>query len=358
MDYDYFTDTELANLSKIIGGNLTLLALHLNYWNSKSSTLSLLESPMEPIYNVLKKRFHLDSFPELYLLAALNHFDCPANLNIIFPKPERYSAFASIFLSEGGEACGLILIRRKRVFGINSAEAELICRAGLYFKEKSLCDPTGRMPTSVTELLKILIIRYASQKPANPYEMLRFLRWAAFEARKFEMPKKAEAIQEILASVLTCPEFTELLRDIIASNRLSMLGLANIARLYNYLGLSRHHYSTVLSSQVLQKSITNYQTLWCVTHPGQEHYFTWREFFAWRHLYHLDKNLANLFLEQFTYDKIYAYGKRSLRNLSNLFLMAARTSWLKGKLQPDLEAVFGDPKNFAKNFYSLRDINI
>ena len=353
--YEY-TDNDLATLSESIGYNLTLLALRLNYWDPKSGPLS--ESPMEPIYNVLAKRFHLDSFPELYLLAALNYFDCPANLNIIFPNSERYSAFASTFLSEGGEARGLVLIRRKRVFGINSAEAELICNAGLHFKEKSLCDSTGRIPTSVAELLKILIVRYASQKPANPYEMMRFLRWAAFEAREFEGPQKEETVKEILSSVLTCPEFTDYLRDIILPDSLSMLGLGNIARLYNYLGLPRHHYSTVLSSEVLQKGIIRYENLWRDIYPDQEHWFTWREFFAWKHLNRLDKELAYLFLEQFEYDRLRSHGKNSLQGLSNLFLMAARTKWLKQKVQADLENLFGNPKDFAENFYRLREVNI
>ncbi|MBU1208855.1 MAG: hypothetical protein KKH04_18335 [Proteobacteria bacterium] len=353
--YDY-TDNDLATLSESIGYNLTLLALRLNYWDPKFGTLS--KSPMEPIYNVLAKRFHLDSFPELYLLAALNHFDCPADLNVVFPNPERYSAFASTFLYEGGEAHGLVLTRRKRVFGINSAEALLICNAGLHFKEKSLRDPTGRMPTSFAKLLKILIVRYASQKPANPYEMIRFLRWAAFEAGEFEGPQKEEAVQEILASVLTCPEFIDYLRDTILPNSLSMLGLGNIARLYNYVGLSRHHYSTVLSSEVLQKGIVRYESQWRDSHPGQEHWFTWREFFAWRHLNNLDKELASLFLNQFEYARLRSHGKNSLQGLSNLFLMATRTKWLKHKVQADLENLFGNPKDFAENFYRLGEISI
>ncbi len=353
--YEY-DDNDLAVLGERVGHNLTLLTLLLNHWNPRFGAIS--ETNIDPIYDTLLKRFQLDKFPEIYMLAALNHFDCPADLDVLFQTLERKSAFVSTFLTDGGEAYGVVLKRRKRAFGINCAEAKLICETGLYFKEISLCDSNKRMPASFTELLKILLVRYASRKPSNPYEMLRSLRWAAFEAKVFKGVQQEESIVEILSTILICPEFMDYIRDVILPNSLSMLGLGNIARLYKYVGMQNEHHSKVLCNEVVKKGIIRYESLWLEKYPSYEHWFTWREFFAWRHLNNLNQKLASFFLQQFDYDKLCSHGKNSLRGLSNLFLMAARTKWLKVKVEDDLEDLFGNPEEFDENFYKLKEANI
>ncbi|MCX5644927.1 MAG: hypothetical protein NTZ17_09625 [Phycisphaerae bacterium] len=230
-----YTDREVASLYTRLGHNLTLLVLHLRNWSPRSG--DIWEPNLEPVFRKLRKRFCLDKFPEIYLLSALNHFDCSADTNVVFQSTESRVRFESDFFSEGGQATGLLFQRKTLLFGINPGEARLICEAGLLAKERSLQDEKGRLPHSISEMLRTLVTRYASCKPANPYEMLRALRWAAVEAKESGDADEEEEIVETLVSVLGCAQFAEYLREIILPQKLSMLGLGNIARLCRYVRL-------------------------------------------------------------------------------------------------------------------------
>jgi hypothetical protein len=343
------TESDSTALGEKVDYNLTLLALLLRDWDPTSCPIA--EADMDGVYRTLAKRFTLETFPEVYLVAALNHFDCSADLNVLFQDPNRKSAFLAGFVSKG-----ILRMRRNLVFGIGAGEARLIVEAGISRRE--LQDDEGRLLSSVQDVLKVLLVRYASGRPKNPYEMLRRIRWAAFEARQFEGLRREESAAELLGHVLNCSSFKDYLREIILPNRLSMLGLGNIARLYKYAGLSTDCYSNVLTRDAIRNGILNRDNYWTGQHPGQEPWFTWQEFFAWRHLENLNEQLGSYFLEQFEYAKLRSHGMASGRGLSHLLHMARRTDWLGKKVGEELPRFFGDPAIFQEKIRKLKEAGI
>ena len=354
---DYrISDSDILKTRDGFANNLTLLAIALSKWAPDSGPIY--QTDLAPVYGTLMRRFQINRFPEMLLLAALNYFDCPADVNVVFDTPEKLSEFLSVFFSVGGEAQGLLIKRGKRISGIHSAEAKLICEAGLFNQEICIRDGENRMPSSIYELLKLMILRYAARRPANPYELLRALRWTAFEARLCAELREEEEVADILSSVIRCPEFNDYLISAILPNSLSMVGMGNIARLYNYLRLPRQYYSKVFSECVIERGIKRYEQQWCTTHPDLDHFFTWREFFAWRHLMNLDASISSFFLTQFDYSRLLSYGSFSLRGLSNVLFMAGHTEWLRKKLISDIQKLFGNSEEFGRKIMKANEVQL
>ena len=161
--------------------------------------------------------------------------------------------------------------------------------------------------------------------------MLRGLRWAAAEAQESGDTYEEEEITETLTSVLSCPQFADHLREKVLPQKLSMLGLGNVARLCGYARLSADVYQKILSCAELRVGIQRLRNSWVTRHRLFEYWFTWREYFAWRHLQNLDSALGSTFLEEFGYERLFSYGQTTRNGLSNLLFMGARTPWLKGK---------------------------
>jgi len=351
-----FEENELEELSRAVDYNLLLTALLLENWNPEQGIIS--DASKERIFNTLKRRFMLDRYPEIYLLAVMNHISCPVDLNALFDDEERKSAFLLAFFSSGSEATGLILKRRNLLFGLDSAEAKLLLDTGVFFKEAFFRDESGRLATSEFEVMRMMIIRYALRKPSNPIQLLRSLRWAAFEAAVSEDLYQEELYKEIIISVLSCSEFVYYLRDVIIPDFLSMLQFGNIVRLYQYVTLPRQQYSEVINREVILKLIARYGQSWASRHPGVERWFTWREGFAWRHLNRLDPELAAFFIEQFEFKVLLLHAKNSVQGLTRFLLIAANTDSLKKVALSKLDDLFGDTEDFVKNFKHLSEVGI
>jgi hypothetical protein len=344
------SEEELIEFGELIDHNLTLLVVLLRGWDPTRESITALR--LAGIFAILQKKFALDEFPEVYSLAALNHIDCPADLDVLFPEATRKTAFVA-----DTRLSGILRTRRNHVFGINAAEAKLIIQAGLHNNVPILRAPNGRVFATVEEAQTTLLVQYASATPANPYGLLRSLRWAAYEARQFDRGTE-DNVREMLYAVLTCTPFASYLREVILPTRLSMVALGNVARLCSYAALEPLHSSQIITTEALEAGVQNRRTAWTERHPELEAFFTWRDFFAWRHLENLDARLATHFLSQFPYTALQSYGKHSISGLSNLLQMAAHTNWLKPLVLRDLADIVGDVAMFQQRLSKLAEIGI
>lgn len=350
LTWDY-SEVELAALGRRINYNLTLLVLLLKHWNPATGPITTCE--LAPIYGSLRKRFVLDEFPEVYWLAALNHFDCPADLDVFFQDPSRKAIFVS-----HNALRGLVHVRRNCGFGINTAEARLILEAGIANLDVFLRDEDGRVFGSVQDAANALICRYACAKPKNPYELLRYIRWAAFEAKEFVGSNEEEWISEILSDILSAPTFAAYLREIVLPSRLSMLDMGNIARICKYVRLARNSFSNVITKDVIKTGVDRRKAYLIKRYPDKEYWFSWREYFAWRHLENLDSELGSYFLSQFEYSTLCSHGAWSLKGLANLLYMAAGVEPLKNHVLKSLPQILGDNRTFEDKLLRTSEIQI
>ena len=346
-----YSEVELAALARRINYNLTLLVLFLKHWNPASGPITTCE--LAPIYGWLRRRFVLDQFPEVYWLAALNHFDCPADLDVLFQDPTRKAIFVS-----HNALRGLVHVRRNCGFGINAAEARLILEAGIANLDVFLRDNDARLFGSVQDAANALICRYACAKPKNPYELLRYIRWAAFEAKEFVGSNEEEWISEILSDILSAPMFAAYLREIVLPSRLSMLDMGNIARICKYVRLASNSFSNVITKEVIKTGVDRRKAYLIERYPDRGYWFSWREYFAWRHLENLDNDLGSYFLSQFEYSTLCSHGSWSLKGLANLLYMAAGVEPLKSYVLKSLPQILGDNKTFEHKLRGSSEIQI
>ncbi len=341
---------QLEDLYKNTRDDLSLLALCLKNWNPRVSSCATPD--FTRVYEVLSSRYLLDRFPELYTIAALACFDCPTDRHALFHTPERATEFDSVFFLPGRKEYGLLRRWSSLYSGISAGEGRLICQTAVH--KKAICDDNGELAESTERVQQILLSRYAACWPHNPYQLLRCMRWAVFEATSYGGSREEESILEILVSILSRDEFAAYIREVIVPKRLSMIGLTNIARLCKYVGLSPVEYSKLLTRKAIENGIRNYRTH---HYPSRRPAFLTPEYDSWRHLHNLDPEYGELFVRQFKPDQLIAWGTYSLRTLGCLLFLAANMQCMKEPVEESLEHLFGRPERFLERFSSASEVS-
>ncbi len=346
------SDQDLIHLSERIGYNLTLLRLLLARWNPTLE--SLFAVPVEAVLETLGRRFGARDYPEIYMLAALSYLDCPCDVNVLLPNPDRRTQFLT-----DPRLSGLIGTRSNRAFGISAAEGCLLIQAGLRSKAAILCTDDGRLPDTFDAALNTLVTRYAKTRPLNPYELLKHIRWAAREAQIDYDARSEEQMVEIMSNVLSSPEFTSYLRFVVLPSGKSLLGLGNIARVFHDTGIKKAVWSSVLTGETIDLAMQAVRTGWVERRGGGGPLpFTSRGVFVWRQLAKLDPRLGSQFLSQFSYLLLLNYGLSSLRALSSLLWMASEVQWLGDRLTDDMRTVLQQLSCSLEETKSLSEVQV
>ena len=325
------SEEELNDIFKIVGPNLTLLNL---YFNVKKSYPTA--DPKKEIYKKLNARYTLNIYKEWYIIAALSCLDCPVDLMAAIPDSDRRHEFIRQLNSKHLAAK---LYSDNFIMGMSAAEGRLLCEAAFDGNETFPFISEQFTMSSIEDIISVLIVHYSDNKPHNPYQLMKSIKWAAFEAKEQRDYYQEEQLVNLLADLFGSKAFVDHL-GVVYSKRLSILALGELYRLMLYAKISLGTEKKILDTKSLKNGMSNLQVNLALS--NKELWFTWQGYFAWRQINNINKDIADQFLSYFSDEMLLMYAKRRVNQLSNLLYMALSSQRVRHLVHKNIEEIFND----------------